>query len=185
MASTSNGLDRAREVLQGAGLAFPNIPAELAGRVREVDRWCFSTRRIRMSPYNIRYWVDAVRRRGISEWAVVAHQGHGVNSYALHYFLDWKSLRLFLQMPWGGAYMDNEACKEDIARCFESADRLCALWGHAREPAAGKLYIIGSGFYGSYWTRPGEAQRRCRRWPEAKPLLVLQQALEWVERQAR
>ena len=41
------------------------------------------------------------------EYVAVGHAGHGINSYAMHYFLVYGPVALFAQLPWGGAYMDS------------------------------------------------------------------------------
>ena len=44
---------------------------------------------------------------------MLSHSGHGVNSYAIHYYLVQRPLRMFLQLGWGGVYDD---AKEDAAK---------------------------------------------------------------------
>jgi hypothetical protein len=59
----------------------------------------------------VRYALDYYLHEPYSaDYAIVAHAGHWVNSYAMHYYLVAGRLRLFLQVPWGGANGDR---KED------------------------------------------------------------------------
>lgn len=146
-----SGLEKARKTFREAGLAFPQIPEELACRLEEEDRWLFSTREVKMSPYNIEKYVDE-SYYSPPPYAVLAHVGYGFNSYFLAYYLVFGPLRLFLGLSLGGAYMNHEENVVEIKKCFSLADEIL--------PAAmssGKLFpdeyltIVCSDFYGNHW----------------------------------
>jgi hypothetical protein len=165
-------------IFQEAGLAFPDIPAELAGSLKEQDKWLFSTREISMSPYNLRYYVDEM---GTKDYAILSHSGHGVNSYAIQYYLVYKALRMFLHLGWGGAYMDFKADATKIHESFALANEIIPIVQDVRTiPAGDRLTIVGSDFYGSYWSLPG---RNRREGPEGSkgPAVVLARALRWLQ----
>lgn len=86
-------IEKARELFRGAGLAFPTIPEELVAQLEERGRWQFSTRPLVNSPYNLHHYVDEVEGTQIEDYAVLAHSGHGVNSYAIQYYLVQNPLR--------------------------------------------------------------------------------------------
>jgi len=176
-------LEKARQLFTGEGLAFPAIPDKLAVRLKERDEWVFSTRELRMSPYNLQHYVQERNRARVGEYAVVAHSGHGVNSYAIQYYLIYGPLRMFLHLGWGGVYMDADAAASQIQECFSLADQIVPAAMTAGKLGAGKrLTIVGSDFYGSYWSAPGRRRRKER--GESKdsktPAEALAEVLHWL-----
>src|SRR5208337_266479 len=99
-------IDKAKHLFQKAGLSFPPIPNELASRLKEQGEWVFSTRPIEVSPYVLRHYVDEAEKTDVEDNALLAHSGHGVNSYAIQYYLVYGPLRMFLHLGWGGVYMN-------------------------------------------------------------------------------
>jgi hypothetical protein len=169
-------VEKARQLFQDAGLAFPAIPGELAVRLTELGPWLFSTRPLDASPYNLGHFL--LEKPGqTGDYVVLSHSGHGANSYAIHYYLVHGCLCMFLQLGWGGVYMDAEAATAKIRNCFSMADRLAQeaeVVGKLK--ANQRLIVVASDFYGSFWTALGK-----------KPLLsrgnlpvVLQQAIDWL-----
>jgi len=189
-------IEKARTLFQDAGLAFPTIPEELAARLREQgDRrlamrnnigdlygpsWLFSTREIDMSPYNLQQYVREAGRGPVDDYVILSHSGHGVNSYALQYYLVYKALRMFLHLGWGGVYMDAEADAIKIRDCFSLSDEIITtLQDVVKIPVGDRLTIVGSDSYGSYWSLPGENRHHG---PEGTngPAVVLTDALHWL-----
>lgn len=105
--SDDHGIEKARSLWRKTGLAFPTIPEELKRALNERGPWLYSTRSLPMSPYNLQYYLEEAELKRIKRYAVLAHSGHGVNSYAIQYYLLYKRLRLFLHLGWGGVYMEN------------------------------------------------------------------------------
>ena len=170
-------IDEARRLFAEAGLAFPKAPDRLAARLKKRGDWLFSTRAIKTSPYELDDYVNETPGR---DYAVLAHSGHGINSYAIQYYLVQRPLRLFLHLPWGGVYVDAEAVAADIRECFSLADEIVAAL-----PNAGHLLpdtwltIVGSNFYGSHWAVSDEVHGRNER--SAKPSDVLADVLLWLK----
>lgn len=50
-----------------------------------------------MSPYNLQYYVEEMDQADAT-YVVLAHSGHGTNSYAIQYYLVSGPLRLFLHL---------------------------------------------------------------------------------------
>ena len=177
-------LEEARRLFRDAGLAFPKIPPELAVRLKEQDRWLFSTREIAISPYNLEHYVREIDETHVEDYALLSHSGHGVNSYALQYYLVQGTLGLFLHLAWGGVYMDAEATAAEIRHCFSLADEIVqAAHTAERLQADDRLIIVGSTFYGSYWSAPGTARQRegsDLEGPKKGPREVLAEVLFWL-----
>lgn len=153
-------IHRAKQRFTGAGLVLPPIPANLAPRLKERAEWRFSTKPLTLSPYAFEEYVRDGTRKGVRDSLVLAHAGHGVNSYALHYYLAQKPLRLFLQVGWGGAYMDEVKEREEINCCFSLAHTLVAAVAKAKLAGSfrpgDRLIVAASDLYGGYWCKPGE-----------------------------
>ena len=93
----------------------------------------------------------------VDDYLVVGHDGHGVNSWAMHYYIVRGPLALFLQTGWGGAYMDTEAEAADMAFRFSQA-RLLVEAAESAAPehggrVAGRYIVVDSAFTGGRWTR--------------------------------
>lgn len=129
-------------LLRKAGLAIPAMPGKLLADPEERGPWSFSTRTLRVSPYNLGYYIQEARARNIRDYAVIAHSGHGVNSYAFQYYLVYGAVRVFLHLRWGGVYMDNDAAATSSGVRFGDGK-----W----------LTVVGSDFSESYWLRPGQS----------------------------
>jgi hypothetical protein len=141
-----------------------------------------------MSPYAFEEYVRDGTRKGVRDFLVLAHAGHGVNSYALHYYLVRKPLHLFLQVSWGGVYMDEVKEKEEINRCFTLTHTLITAVGEAKKTGifrpGNRLIVVASDLYGGYWCKPGEEQpSRGLREVEPRPVHeILTEVLSWVIR---
>jgi hypothetical protein len=172
--------EKARHLFQTAGLAFPEIPEELAVKLKERGEWLFSTRDIEISPYDLWHYVEESDSTLVDDYAILCHSGHGVNSYAIHYYLVRGELRLFLQLGWGGVYMDAQKAAADIGWCFGLADEI--VWQMSAVPRVGlqsPLEIVGSDFQGSHWFAP----RKGKDVEEIanSPGQVLAEALQWLK----
>jgi hypothetical protein len=173
-------IKKARHLFQDAGLALPDVPKELAARLKEQSEWVFSTRKIVMSPYNLQHYLTESEESQVDDYVVLAHSGHGVNSYAIQYYLVQGSLRMFLHLGWGGAYMNPEETAAMIRDCFSMADRIVtATQCVARLQTGGRLLVVGSDFYGSHWLRPGESVQG-EESDGKQPLEVLTEAHDWL-----
>jgi hypothetical protein len=135
----------------------------------------FSSAPVRIWPYLFAKHVRAGVRKRARSYVLVAHAGHGANSYAIHHYLVRRPLRLFLQIGWGGMYTDAPKVTEKVNRCFASAERLVASVDDAararRLRPTDRLVIAASGFYGSYWIRPGREEKEDI--PDRNPLVAL------------
>jgi hypothetical protein len=179
-------INKARELFSNAGLAFPTLPEELAVELKERDRWVFSTRLIRRWPYDLDYYVHEVQRKQVPDYALLSHSGHGVNSYAIQYYLVHGSLRMFLHLAWGGVYTDKEKDAATISDCFSKADKVVqAMIQDAAGFQAGEhLTVVGSDLYRSHWFPPGTSRRRKeadrKGSSNVMPLETLTEVLDWL-----
>ena len=119
-------IEVAHRIFEKEGLQFPPIPAPLDEQFQLYDSWFFGTRHdLPASPYmGIQRFVEEFEQGHAPDYLIVLHDGHGANSWGLHFYLVQGPLGIFLQLPWGGVYTDAEIAREQIARCFDSAQRL-------------------------------------------------------------
>ena len=180
------GINKARDLFSNAGLAVPTLPEDLAAKLKERDRWVFSTRLIRRSPYDLDYYAHEVQRKQVPDYALLSHSGHGANSYAIQYYLVHGSLRMFLHLAWGGIYTDKEKVAATIGDCFSKADKVVqAMVQDAALFQAGEyLTVVGSDFYGSHWMPLCAGRRRKEADRQGSsivmPLEALTEALDWL-----
>jgi hypothetical protein len=173
-------VDKAKHRFQKAGLCFPPIPRELARKLKERGEWVFSTRKVEVSPYKLRHYADEAENTDVKDYALLAHSGHGVNSYAIQYYLVQGPLRMLLHLGWGGVYMNAADDAAKIRECFSMADQvIAAALSLGRLGATDRLILVGSDFYGSHWSPPMEGTRT-EAAGRSGPLAVLTQARDWL-----
>jgi len=105
------------------GLILPFVPASLQTDFKELAEWVYGTRDNTPPLYNIRHFVQEAEA-GTDDYVLIGHDGHGVNSYAMHYYLVYGAINLFIQMSWGGAYTDNAKAAKRISNVFAQAEKL-------------------------------------------------------------
>lgn len=166
------GYQLAQQCFDQAGLAFPEIPDSLATRLQPLDKWQFASRGLDTTPYDLKFYRHETYA---DNYVILAHTGHGSNSYAIQYYLVVANFKLFLHLAWGGVYMDEVATTAAINKAFELADQITHL---AVKPGLldkdQSLHIVGSDFYGS----------SCSDKPlneEVTPVQILAQALSWLQ----
>jgi hypothetical protein len=174
-------LEKARKLFCEAGLSFPKIPESFAAQFKELDNWLFSTREISTSPYLLNYYVAEFDRTQIKDYVVLAHTGHGVNSYALQYYVVCANLGMFLHLGWGGVYAEPEADKAVIRESFSLADKiLLAAETVGRFKNNGRMKIVACDFDDSHWSPPGNQLAKKESDSSKRPAEVLADALHWL-----
>lgn len=175
---------RLSEQLTAAKLPVPPLPAGLAGDLVEVSPWCFTTRALPWSPY---CFLEYVEELGTApDYALVAHDGHGVNSYALSVYIVWEGLACLVQVAWGGVYTDPAhaaSCLATLGRLLRRAEELHVA-GVLRRSR--RLVVVASDLYGSLPVSPGSdlAAPNLQTGPTGSDVLsVVAEAVAWVDRE--
>lgn len=153
----SSTIEQAREHFRHSGLAFPYVPEELGAQFTRQSDWVFGTRADAPAPYDIDSFVDEACTEPELGYLLVGQDGHGINSYAMHYYLVRGPLALFVQSGWGGAYMDAEESARAIEARFglarQLADAVDAVSKAGRFEPNERLIVSESDFYGGRWAR--------------------------------
>jgi hypothetical protein len=137
-------------------LPFPPLPEAFQHRLVPFNEWVFASRELEYGPYAADVYAhEVLSGEAVEDYALLGFDGHGINSWAVHYFLVQGALGLFVQAAWGGAYLDENAARETIQNAFEFAETLT----HAMElaasqdlvPAGRRLVVLSSDFRPSGW----------------------------------
>lgn len=147
-----------RETFTRANLPAPPVPELFEPLLQAFAPWWFGTRRTRgLYQYGVQLLAEADDPQ-VLDYLIVGHAGHGVNSYALHYFVRLGPLLLVLELGAGGAYSDPEQTRRTTEEVFAAATALlAAIPGLTRRgvPRAG-LRIAVSTLRGSHWRAGAE-----------------------------
>lgn len=90
-----------------AGLPSPYVPPGLEDHVRALDDWVLTTRADDRRPYDLEGLVAEAMDPVPAQYALIGHDGHGLSSWAMHYYVVTPHLGLFVQSAWGGAFGDD------------------------------------------------------------------------------
>ena len=146
----------AQTLFEGERLSFPPVPAQLAASLQQQGPGWFATRPLASTPYDFDHFLAEVEKQpGLPDYAVVGFDGHGINSWAVHFYLVSKGIALFIQLPWGGVYLEPEPARAEIAELFEWAEtlqsRLRLAESAGKIPAGMRLQVAASSFGHAGW----------------------------------
>ena len=151
-----NPTESAQALFEADELPFPPMPAALAAALKPQAAGWFATRAVASSPYDIDHFLAEVEARpGPEDYALVGFDGHGSNSWAVHFYLVTPGLALFIQLPWGGAYVDPVPARAEIAALFDWAEalqsRLHKATAAGKIPPGRRLQVAASRFGRAGW----------------------------------
>jgi hypothetical protein len=111
-----------------AGLPTPPVPEQFRARIDEIAQQTWATGPV--DPFLL--YAFGVTRESLSALGTdsfaVSHAGHGANSYAISLLLAVPGLTVAVQEGWGGAYMEPDEARSDVAGMFDAvADCLAAV----------------------------------------------------------
>ena len=159
-----SAIEAAQALFAEASLPFPPLPDDFASQLQPFGDRVFSTRELESGPYAMNALVEeAVQGSGVADYALLGLDGYGVSSWAMHYVLVRRSIALFLQFPWGGAYSNAEAQRQAVTNGLAFAEALQRAMERAaaqgRIADGERLVVKVSGFTGSGWGwfKPGVA----------------------------
>ena len=173
-----SGIEAARAWMEEDGLDLPPVPDSLAPsfRKRGWDK-AFASSPFQASPYR---WLPYLEREAGTpkrDYVLLALDGHGINSWALHYFLVLGPLRVFLQLPWGGAYNDARADRRVIRGAFRAVQGLLDAI-QSRPVLKAPLVVAGSGLDASGAWSIGKERHAA-----AGPREALEGATAWLAKE--
>lgn len=178
----------AQAMFEHERLPFPPVPAHLAASLQQQGQGWFATRPFASTPYDFDHFVAEVETQpGPPDYALVGFDGHGVNSWAVHFYLVTKGVALFIQLPWGGAYLEPEPARAEITALFDWTTALLSrlqLAESARKiPDGMRLQVAASrfGHAGWRWLDAGQDDAAATPWnPSAGMKAAMLQELDDV-----
>lgn len=120
---SASPLSLAQQVFAREQLPFPPLPDPLAARLQATRDVIFATRELDCGPYHLqRFTAEMLNGLPPDDYAILGFDGHGTNSWAVHYFLVQPGIALFMQWPWGGAYDNPDEGRAIITKIFQWAE---------------------------------------------------------------
>jgi hypothetical protein len=175
----------AQALFEREELPFPPLPAHLAALLQPHGKALFTTRLLKETPYGLDPFLAEVEAHpDMPEYAVIGFDGHGVNSWAAHCYLVSHAAALFIQLPWGGAYLDPEPARAEIANVFAWAATLQSKLELAslqqKIPKGWRLQVAASrlGHAGWRWLVAGRDNATASWNPAAGMMATLQKLLD-------
>jgi hypothetical protein len=149
-------LQAAEALYRGEGLAFPSVPAPIAGDLRQLDGNGFATRQLAWTLYDFNRFLDELVSGDPAPYCAFGFAGHGVASQAAHLYSVDDRVAFLLQLRWGAVFGDPETDRErydallEVERLIrQSADDAVRA---GRFPRGERLVVAQSTFHGSRWS---------------------------------
>lgn len=139
----------ARAEFAEAGLMFPELPPGLRNQLVRRGPWFSSTSPVDVAPFDFMNFVRSRIIHGCPEFALIGHDGHGINSWALHYAVVNGPVALFVQRSWGGALDDGS----EAASVNEGFARVGRLLNVAEGAGPPRIVVVDSDLHGAFWAR--------------------------------
>jgi hypothetical protein len=136
------------EAFAEAGLRPPNPPDAFTRLLERRGDWAFTTWPTDTSPFDFLTFVREAITEEATDGLLIAHDGHGVNPWAMHYFAVRGPVAVFVQRAWGGAYADREAESAEVDRAFAAAADILRI---AEGDGPLRVVIIDSDISGSFY----------------------------------
>ena len=156
MASNLSPSEQAKALFANENLRFPALPENMTDHLQPVNEHLFATRELPNAAYGIDSFVtQIIRDQSPEDYAVVGFDGHGINSWAAHYYLVQGPLALFTQLPWGGAYTDENKARQFIDSVYQKVEGIQQSVAQAttlgRIPTGWRLVVLVSSFTTPGW----------------------------------
>lgn len=130
-----------------AGLPSPPVPAAFVPLLQVFAPWWFGTRRTPGLYQGGTSLFAEADDAAVKDFLITGHAGHGLNSYAIHYFLRHEGALLLFEFAFGGVYTDPARSTADVAEAFAAAAAIVDALGSLRRrgvPRAGLRLIVSS-----------------------------------------
>lgn len=96
-------MSAARVLYERENYPFPPVPHSLAPQLTLHAAWQFGSRGVTHALDDFRGHLDEFNGGWVDDYVEFGHAGHGVDSYAMYYYLAHGPLAVAVQLRWGGA----------------------------------------------------------------------------------
>lgn len=138
----------ARRVFGEQGLNLSACPSITEKELAQVSDWVFATRTFRYDLYQFESWVNELSAEQVEDYLAFGVSGHGIQSWAFHWYEVAGAFAGLVQLPWGGAYGDSEKEAKRIHTAFARVAELRDAAGKARAAGAipaGCRFVLAGG----------------------------------------
>jgi hypothetical protein len=115
---------RVRALFADQGLPFPPLPPSLESGLRQTGEHTFASRDALPPLYALDAHLTPLRQGTVTDYVALGFDGHGINSWAMHFYLVAGPVAMFLQCRWDNVYDDQARAKERMEGVFGLAERL-------------------------------------------------------------
>lgn len=173
---TADGFAAAREWLRSNDLPVPYVPSKLADAMRVIGEHRFSTREpLPAAPIWLPGWLEELDAGAVDDYALVAFDGRGGSTHAVHLYVAVGPLAVLVQAPWGTAWGDGAAQRAGVARVFDAVAPVLRA-AEARAGERRRYVLVVSGFERSGWRELGGGE-----WHREDPVGGVRKALGVAE----
>lgn len=160
------------------GLSIPPIfiPDTFLGNLRLFSQLVYSTRKPDPSIYDLEHYSLEALQAPVDDYLMFGLAGHGVHSWAFHYYLSYKPLHIFAQLQWGSKNTDEVLVHSRFEGLFSGLELLLEARQSGAFPKEKRLIIIESDFCGSShgWVQGHpKSFKDCRFEPSAEHLSLM------------
>ena len=146
-------LAAAYAMCQTLTLSLPPLPEALLPLLQQVGDTVFTTRTGMESLIPVDTYVKEAATGDFLPFVALSHEGHGSNNWHVRYYVVLPQAALFVELPFGGAYTDEDAARLEIDQAWASAEQLLAATLTTKSETP---YVIEHrGWRGSRWCVPG------------------------------
>ncbi len=146
-------LAAAHAMLQRMDLPLPPLPEAMLGLLVQAGETVFTTNVGTTSLANRVALVARAARGDAVPGIGLSHEGYGSNNWALRFHAVLPPVALFVELPFGGAYMDPEASRLEVEQAWTRAQRLLTV---AQASSVDALVVVDHrGLRGSRWCVAG------------------------------
>lgn len=146
-------LAAAHAMLQRMGVPLPPLVEALLPLLTQAQETVFTTQDGTTSLANRTALVARAARGDMVSGLSISHEGYGANSWSLRYHAVLPRVALFVEIPFGGAYMDLGASQLQVETAWASAARL--LQAAAASTVGACVVVDHRGLAGSRWCVAG------------------------------
>lgn len=144
-----------RDQFSLAQLAEPVWPDGLLVPVRTASDWMLSSGH-GAPPYQLQEYVDQFVEDPTTDRLIVAHSGHGTNSWALCHYVVYERVGVFIHSAWGGAATSTDGEALDRKRFAVRQAGAARLWQSLDAsplPTEDALLVVSGDFIADRWAR--------------------------------
>jgi hypothetical protein len=171
---------KAEALYRGEGLECP--PAVSAANLQSLGEMVFATRSMAQDLYSFNALVDEWSVSPPKPYFAFGLAGHGLASFAVHYYALDDLTAVALQVRWGSAFGDSEDARKRYGGLLRLAGKLARtaaeLQAAGRFPKARRIAVAHSDFHGPRWAWLDKSSNRGPEWHPSRDMAMVEASAE-------